>query len=40
METHWQDLSYGLFQLAKHPGFTAVGMLSLAKGGSAGCTEG
>ncbi len=32
METLWHDLSYGLRTLLKHPGFTAVAVLSLAIG--------
>ncbi|MFY9574993.1 MAG: ABC transporter permease, partial [Blastocatellia bacterium] len=32
METLWYDLSYGIRTLWKHPGFTAVAVLSLAIG--------
>jgi hypothetical protein len=32
MEMLWQDLSYGIRQLARHPGFSAVAILSLAIG--------
>src|SRR5215471_1086359 len=37
MESLWSDLSYGARNLLKHPGFTAVAVLSLAIGIGANC---